>query len=296
MALEYTLHALALVKENDTICRSISDSETESTSVNTKFTAPNGAVRLHYLAGRLLASKNDPANALPHLRIAARKTNKWSSMHLTIQRALLHCERKCSSNDDRETFMKLFLEPNSCSILSSNEIAQTPKNERASCESNDIVWRDDDSGVVKPPLDFAVTFLNSTHATSSDAVLACVSVKSCLNARVDIESIQLNTTAGQFEIENLQQYVDRETLQCWIKGVEQKKESRTDVSITGKSIQLESKGLVYFFTELKLPASLEETVHGKAAADLTKFIPKNGKLCNMGFTIAGELPINTLAA
>ena len=52
---------------------------------------------------------------------------------------------------------------------------------------------------------------------------------------------------------------------------------------------MNAKGLVYFFTDIKLPSSLVETALGRHAADLSKFYPKNGKLCNMGFTVAGEL-------
>lgn len=287
LALEYTLHALALLKENDSICRSINDTDApETLSMGMKSTTPNAAVRLHYLAGRLFLSQNEPANALPHLQVAAEKTKKWPSMHLSIQRALLDCEKKCSSaQEDSNASIKLLLEPSSCSMLSQNEIAETQN--RGLATGKELVWTDDESGVFRPPIDFAVTFLDSTHATLGDTVLACVSVKSCLSIPIYLESIQLNTTACSFNITNLQHNMNRKMLLSWAKhGITGKHIGPSDAVNVGNGVQLNANGLVYFFSEIKLPPSLIETAHGRTAADLSKFYPKNGKLCNMGFSMA----------
>jgi hypothetical protein len=286
LALEYALHALALLKENDSICQSVSDVEVDSPA-NTKRSTPNAAVRLHYLVGRLL-SVNDPENALIHFRIAADKTKKWPSMHLTIQRALLECEKKCKTEGGTDESIKMLFEPSSCAILSESEVAQVQSLAGKSSEPKQLVWTDDEAGVSKPPLEFAVTFLNSTHATSGDTVLACMSVKSCLDLPLHVESIQLNTTAGNYGIANLQEHVNKATLQSWLKLGTSKCEIASDVSNVGSGIELGPKGLAYFFTEIKLPSSLVETALGRGATDLSKFLPKNGKLCNMGFTVAGE--------
>lgn len=261
----------------------------EKASTNTKPTTPNAAVRLHYLTGRLLLRQNDPTNALPHLQLAAEKTKKWPSLHLTIQRVLLDCERKCNSpRDGSDASIKLLLEPSACSLLSENEVVQAQQHAVLS-ESREVIWRDDDAGVARPPLDFAVTFLDSTHAASGDTVLACVSVKSCVDISLYVDSIQLETTAGSFAMANLQQHVNKETLQSWIKNGSVAKVAGGYAANVGSGIQLNAKGLVYCFTEMKLPPSLVETAWGRTAADLSKFHPKNGKLCNMGFTVAGKL-------
>jgi hypothetical protein len=289
--LESALHALAILKENDSICRSINDNDTpENSSVNMKSSTPKAAVRLHYLAGRLFLSQNEPTNALVHLQIAAENTKDWPSMHFSIQLVLLQCQKRCSSAQGKSDIsIKLLLDPDSCNMLTQNAVTQAQQDTAASA----VVWRDDESQVAKPPLDFAVTFLDSTHATSGDTVLACISVRSCLNIPVYLESIQLDTTAGCFEIGDLHRHVSQNTMKSWAKNEATKIEEPSDVLTVGTGIQLNANGLVYFFTQMKLPATLVETALGRTAADLSKFHPKNGKLCNMGFTVAGELLLAT---
>ena len=289
LALEYTLHALALLKENDSICRSINDNETpESASVNIKFATPSAATRLHYLAGRLLMGQNDPESALPHLRFASEKTIKWPSMNLSIQRLVLDCERKCSfAQSKSDESARLILEPSTCGMLSEAELLKA-KQHAISSDMKEVVWNDDEAGVARPPLEFAVTFLDSTHATSSETVLACLSLKSYLNIPVYVEKIQLNTTAGSYDVPNVQEHVTKEALQSWSENRADCESASSDVFSINKGIQLNASGIVYFFTEMKLPSTLVETAMGKTAADLSKFHPKNGKLCNMGFTMGGK--------
>ncbi|KAL7518224.1 hypothetical protein ACHAWX_003072, partial [Stephanocyclus meneghinianus] len=295
MALEYVMHALALLKENDSICQSISDNDALESTVrisNIKLTTPNAAVRLHYFAGRLFMSQDDPENALPHFRIAAEKTKKWPSLHLTLQRALLDCERKCSVNEDgTDTAIEMLLDPSSCAILSADQVARLQSYAMSpSSDEKDVLWKDDDAGTSESPFDFAVTFLGSTHATSGDAVLACVSIKSRLSYPVDIDSVRLNTTAGDFGIEDLRRHADKATLRSWFRGSAAGKgetiEDSMDISDVGTGVRLNSNGLAYFFTEMKLPSSLVDAAWGNTVADLTKFHPRNGKLCNMGFAVA----------
>ena len=275
------------MKENDSIYRSVSDNDAPKSTTANNISAMNAAVRLHFLAGRLMISLNDSTNALSHLRIAAAKTKKWPSMHLAIQRVLLECEKKCDTAQE-DTYMKLLFEPNSCNILSTSEITYAEQNVNFSGRK-EVTWTDDDNGAAKPPLDFAVTFLDSTHATSGDTVLACVSVQSRINFPVHLESIQLNTTAGNYDITDLQRHVKKKTIQSWIRNGSVSKDLVGEVSNEHKGVQLKANELVFFFTEMKLPSSLIETALGLTAADLSKFYPKSGKLCNMGFTVAGEL-------
>lgn len=288
LALECALHALAILKENDSICRSINDNDTpEYSSTNVKSSTPNAAVRLHYLAGKLFLSQNEPTNALAHLQIAAEKTKDWPSLHLSIQRALLHCQKRCSSaQGERDSFIKLLLDPSSCNMLTTDAQKSTTVT-----SDTEVIWRDDESQITKPPLDFAVTFLDSTHATCGDTVLACVSIRSCLSIPVYLQSIQLDTTAGCFEISNLHRHVSKDTMKSWVNNEVTQSPETSDVVNVCSGIQLNANGLVYFFTQMKLPPTLVETALGRTAADLSKFHPKNGKLCNMGFTVAGELSV-----
>ena len=289
LALEYALHALALLKENNSIFRSVNENENlDSTSLNMKFAMPNAAIRLHYLAGRILMGQNEPASALHHLRIASDKTKKWPSMHLSIRRLLLDCERKCSfTHDNIDEPLSLILDPSSCGILSEDELSQASQHKICS-DMKEIVWDDDDAGVARPPLELAVTFLDSTHATSGETVMACVSLRSSLNIPIYIEKLQLNTTAGIYDVPNVQEYVTKETLQSWSENKLDSKGASSDAISVQNGIQLNSGGVVYLFTEVKLPSTLLETAMGKTAADLSKFHPKNGKLCNMGFTMGGK--------
>jgi hypothetical protein len=264
-------------------------------------------IRMHYLAGKLLIGLGNPLEALPHLQIAATNTKKWPSMHLSIQRALFVCEEQCIAKGEdlastlrqkaraKDACIELLLKPDSCSLLSEGEIRQSQTyawsadlSDAATSFSREIVWTDDDSGVAKPPFEFAVTFLESTHATSSDSVLVCVSVKSCLNFPVFVDSVQLNTTAGCFPISNLEHCADKSLMQSWLKS---QNESKNDgfQSSTNKGIQFQSKDLSFFFSEIKVPSDLAEIALGKAAVDLSKFFPKNAKLCNMGLVYAGMM-------
>lgn len=305
IALDYVLHALELLKENDSHCHSMqakNEIPMPPTSDSQKST-----IRMHYLAGKLLIGLGNPLEALPHLQIAATNTKKWPSMHLSIQRALFVCEEQCIAKGEdlastlrqkaraKDACIELLLKPDSCSLLSEGEIRQSQTyawsadhSDAATSFSREIVWTDDDSGVAKPPFEFAVTFLESTHATSSDSVLVCVSVKSCLNFPVFVDSVQLNTTAGCFPISNLEHCADKSLMQSWLKS---QNESKNDgfQSSTNKGIQFQSKDLSFFFSEIKVPSDLAEIALGKAAVDLSKFFPKNAKLCNMGLVYAGMM-------
>jgi len=91
-------------------------------------------------------------------------------------------------------------------------------------------------------------------------------------------------------IADLHRHANVATLWSWLKATPATKGiagDSTDVSSVGTGVRLNFGGLVYFFTEAKLPPSLADTAWGKTLADLTKFHPKNGKLCNMGFSVAG---------
>jgi len=101
----------------------------------------------------------------------------------------------------------------------------------------------------------------------------------------------LNTTAGDFGIADLHRHANKATLRSWLRGLTSSKDETVEesmvISNVGAGVRLNSNGLAYFFTEMKLPSSLVDVAWGKTAVDLTKFHPRNGKLCNMGFTVAG---------
>ena len=291
VALDYVLHALDLLDENTSICR---DGGVETSQLlpmpsnETPTQQPKSSARLHYLAGRLLMGLNDPSGALVHLNIASAQTKSWPSLHLAIYRALCACNERCSaakivspnSSKSKETFIEMLLQSDSCKLLSPMELKEAQSKAWKSQNTSEVVWNDDDKtkGV---PFEFAVSFLKATHATSSDTVKACVSIKSCLNFPVKVESLQLLTTSGIFDVPNLEKCaLDRSQLQSCLRG-ESNKDTRPN---QGGGVHFNCNDLVYFMTELTLPANLSDIALG--GTDMSKFIPKNGRLCNMGLSHA----------
>lgn len=297
MALDYVLHALDLMDENTSLSSSSGGGSDDSQllpmpSSESPPKQPMSSARLHYLAGRLLMSLNDPTGALVHLNIAAAQTKSWPSLNLSIQRALSTCNDRCSTlenvpanTESKASSIELLLQSDSCKLLSPSEMKDVQvKASDATALTKEVVWNHDDTGKENPPFEFAVSFLEATHATSSDTVKACVSIKSCLDFQVNVESIQLLTTSGMYDVSNLEQCAaDRSQLQSWIRG-EDVSSSNKQVSKLG--VELNSNDLAFFLTELSLPSNLSDIALG--GIDTSKFIPKSGRLCNTGYSHAGK--------
>jgi len=305
MALDYVLHALDLLDENLSLC---SGGSTESETP----IQPNSSTRLHYLAARLLMTLDNPMGALVHLKIASAQTKSWPSLHLSIQRALFACEERCAtdrsalstsnsilpSTESKDSCIELLLRSEICKLLSPKEMtdAQTKawKDDPAVVDTNatstrEVVWtHDEDTCRSKPPFEFAVSFLKSTHATSSDTVTACVSIKSRLDFQVCIESMQLLTTSGTaYDVSNLEKCaVDTSLLQTLLQKECVRETSFATKYVPNRGVQFNSNDLAFFLTELTLPSNVSDIALGGASADTSKFIPKNGRLCNTGFTHA----------
>ena len=300
MALDYVLHALDLMDENTSlsVCKPKDPQLLPIPSNDSPPKQPMSSARLHYLAGRLLMSLNDPTGASVHLNIAAAQTKSWPSLNLSIQRALSTCNDRCptlenvpTNAESKVSSIELLLQSNLCKLLSSVEMKDVQARawehdpSRGTDLTKEVVWNHDDTGKENPPFEFAVSFLKGTHATSSDTVKACVSIKSCLDFQVNVESIQLLTTSGIYDISNLEQCVaDRSQLQSWVRG-EDASSSNKQVSSLG--VELNSNDLAFFLTELSLPSNLSDITLG--GIDTSKFIPKNGRLCNTGYSHAGKI-------
>jgi hypothetical protein len=133
----------------------------------------------------------------------------------------------------------------------------------------------------QPPFEFAVSFLKSTHATSSDTVTACVSLRSRLDFEVRVASMQLLTTSGRFDVSNLEKCaVDRS---AFLSGIP----PRRDTPDEKRGVPFHSQDVAYFLTEIPLPSDLSDIALGGSSIDTSKFIPKNGRLCNTGLSHAG---------
>lgn len=294
MALDYVFHALDLLDENTSIC-SGDDSDTTQ--------QPSASAHMHYLAARLLMSLDNPEGAKVHLNIAAEHTKSWPSLLISIQRALLACEERCAASKEhlyahgsasipggypearsilpkdqsKDASIELLLRPASCKLLSPEEMedAQTKawRYDSSVCMDGsgmdvpprEIVWNHDDTSNALPPFEFAVSFLNSTHATSGDTVTACISVKSFLDFQVCVESLQLVTTSGTYDVTNLEQCAKY---------------------IQNEGVQFSCNDLAFFMQEITLPSILSDIAFGGSSADLSKFIPKNGRLCSTGLSHA----------
>ena len=99
LALDYALHALDLLQEDDglsssSLCQT-NDDTTVGAGIGTLYSESTAVARLHYLAARLLLNMDDPTGALVHLKIAYAQTKMWPSLHLSIQRVLFACTERC---------------------------------------------------------------------------------------------------------------------------------------------------------------------------------------------------------
>jgi hypothetical protein len=286
IALEYILHALDLFEEAEINAEpliSIRDARVSSASV-----------RLHYLAGRLLMSIENPISAAVHLRIAAERTKKWPSLHVSIQRALLVCEERCLSIEVNPTrkiaceeaskmgCAKLLLEPESCALLTKQEIKHV-KSKAWEMRCKEVLWKDA-SGESRPPFDFALSFLKSTHATSGDSVLACLSIKSRVGFECFAKTIKLLTTVGNFNVSTANLCLDKAQLQSWLKSSSSRSGDVERNSSVG--VHLIPNEVAYILTEISLPSDFSSVPLGDTAIDNNFYTPKSGKLTNCGLTHA----------
>ena len=296
MALDYILHALDLLEENMFLCNN-TGSITETLALQSSSCSSS---RMHYLAGRLLMSLDNPSGALVHLKIAAGHTKLWPSLHLSVQRALFACESRCATAshnpavESRDQWIELLLRSESCRLLPPKERMEVQKKvwkgeglaavtaDDDAPAAREIVWTHGaTSNTERPPFEFAVSFLKSTHAMSSDTVAACVSIKSCLDFEVRVESLHLLTTSGSFEVSNLEKRImDRSLFRSGAPTMR-------DTPDKSQGVTFNSKDLVFFLTEIPLPSDLSNIALGGSSTDTSKFAPKNGRLCNSGFAHAG---------
>ncbi|KAL3810529.1 hypothetical protein ACHAXA_006537, partial [Cyclostephanos tholiformis] len=307
IALGYVLHALDLLDEHLFLCP-----HDASAGSNLSFSAsenptrqPISSARLHYVAGRLLMSLDDPTGASVHLKIASAQTKLWPSLHLSIRRALsTSTERYAKESTLQNTSassvipdtvlpnttdlqcscIELLLLPDSGKLLSPTERIETqmrvwPTVSLSTTLISEVIWTHNDTCKIKPPLEFAVSFLNSTHAASSDVVTACVSIKSRLSFQVVIKSMKLLTTSGTHD-------VDRSLVLSWMPIQSMENASFSNNHESDQGILINPNEMALFITELSLPSNLSHISVDGTSTDAFKFIPKNGRLCNMGFSRA----------
>lgn len=314
MALDYALHALDLLDVHLSHCVETSESALLS-SPTSEVQQPKSSARLHYLAARLFMSMNDPLGASVHLKIASSQANSWPSLQLSIQRALLACaDRHLSitrgdaplssdsvipnATDVKDACIEIALQPEKCKMLSPNEanIVQEKAwaNEQASVtnrtSTREVRWTQYDTSNSESPFEFGVSFFESTHATSGDSVSACVSIKSSLNFPVIVNSIQLITSSGLYEVQNLDCCTAEKSLHRFLR---EPISANKDASVQG--VSLKPNDLKFFLTELSLPSNLSDVLVGDTSSDISKFTPKNCRLSNMGFSHAGNYLILPIA-
>uniref|UniRef100_A0A7S2LZA6 Trafficking protein particle complex subunit 11 domain-containing protein n=1 Tax=Skeletonema marinoi TaxID=267567 RepID=A0A7S2LZA6_9STRA len=287
IALEYILHALELfevAKNSAEPLITIGDSKVTSASV-----------RLHYLAGRLLMSIDNPVGGAVHLKIAADRTKNWPSLQLSIQRALRVCEERCLVIDDEQSSKsaraeesriscaKLLFEPETCAMLSDKEIRQA-QNKSWELGCKDIVWKDDASGKSRPPFDFALSFLESTHATSGDSVWACLSIKTHVDFQLFAKTIKLITSVGNFKVSSTDLCFDKAQLQSWLKS-SPSASGHAQVNFSD-GVQFTPNEVAFILTEISLPTDFSSVALGGTAIGNNFYTPKSGKITNMGLTHA----------
>lgn len=163
--------------------------------------------RLYYLAGGILLSKKQYAEATGHLENAAKYITGWSGLEGAVRRLLAECYEKYppatlgeAESSRRITSMVMdacFYAKMSPANLggalgSCSAIVMTPL----------ILWSSEsfDEFDARLPLSFSITFPKMTHATAGDTVLASVLIRSNLNYAVLLEAVTLLSMAGQIMV------------------------------------------------------------------------------------------------
>jgi hypothetical protein len=201
-------------------------------------------------------SQDDSVGASMHLKIALAQTPSWPLLQLSIQRALYACTERSNVTDVPSSCVELLLWPDTCKLLSLEERMEiqtmvSPSVCLNPTSAKEKVWTHNDTCKTKPLFQFAVSYLNSTHAAYCDAVIACVSIRSCLSFRVLIEPMQLLKTSGSHKVSNLEHHKsDR-----WLLG----KISFTNKHGLYQSIKVNPNELAVFFTALLIPSNLSLT-------------------------------------
>lgn len=287
IALEYILHALDLfdvAKNSAEPLISIGDAKVSSASV-----------RLHYLAGRLLMSTDNPVGGAVHLKIAADQTKNWPSLQLSIQRALRVCEERCLVVDDdsssksarleesKISCAKLLFEPETCAMLTDKEIKHA-QSKSWELINKEVVWKDDASGTSRPPFDFALSFLKSTHATSGDSVWACLSIKTHVDFQFCAKTIELFTSVGNFKVSSTDPCFNKEQMHSWLKS--SSSASAQSQASFSDGIQFTPNEVAYILTEISLPSDFSSVALGGTAIANNFYTPDSGRVTNMGFTHA----------
>ena len=311
IALDYVLHALDLLDVHLSHCGKTTTERSLTSSPASEARHPMSSARLHYLAARLFMSIDDATQASVHLNIASSQTKSWPSLHISIQRAMLACaDRHASSSrgadnplsssassnpiDAKGTCIEILLHPGKYTLLSPKETVYIQekawKNDPASVLKGTSIreasWTQYDTTKTDTPFEFAVSFFESTHATSGDSVSACVSLKSHLRHPVIIESTQLITSSGVYEVPNMDLCSAEKSLH---RSLQHRLSMTNDISVQGVSISPNDPQ--FFATELSLPSNLTDVLVGDTSSDTSRFTPKNCRLCNMGFTHAGNASI-----
>ena len=306
MALDYVLHALDLLDEHLSHCCKISTPSSAASEVR----QPMSSARLHYLAARLFMNMSDPLAASVHLKFASSLTKSWPALQLSIQRALIACANRndaLSREHDppastsvlpntlgvKDSCIEILLHPEKCKLLSAKELillqGKAWKSEPASvnkrASTREVIWTQYDALKSESPFEFAVSFVRSTHAISGDAISACVSIKSHLSFPVIVESIQLITSSGLYEVPDLDC--------CTVEKPFHWSLQRGNLA-KNHGVSFKPNDLKFFFTELSLPTNLSDVLQGDASSDTSKFTPKNCRLCNMGLSHAGKLGATNL--
>mmetsp|Transcript_5725 Transcript_5725/g.9382 ORF Transcript_5725/g.9382 Transcript_5725/m.9382 type:complete len:1581 (+) Transcript_5725:68-4810(+) len=286
IALEYILHALDLFEVAKMSAEPLINTGDAKVS--------SASVRLHYLAGRLLMSMDNPVGGAVHLKIAADRTKTWTSLQLSIQRALQVCEERCLVIDDEPSSKsaraeeskircaKLLFEPEMCAMLTDKEmkLAQSQSWE-VGCK--EIVWKDGASGKSRPPFDFALSFLESTHATSGDSVWACLSIKTNVDFHLRARTIELFTSVGNFKV-STDLCFNKTQLFSWLKS-SSPPSAHAQVD-SPDEVQFKPNEVAYILTEISLPSDFSSVALGETAIGNNFYTPKNGKVTNMGLTHA----------
>lgn len=163
--------------------------------------------RLYYLAGGILLSKQQYAEATGHLENAAKYITGWNGIEEAVCRLLAECYEKNApaTLGERESSLRISsmvmdacfyakMSPaNLCGALGScSAVVKTPL----------ILWSSEsfDEFNTRLPFSFSITFPKMTHATAGDTVLASVLIRSNLDYAASLEAVTLLSMAGQIMV------------------------------------------------------------------------------------------------
>lgn len=160
--------------------------------------------QLHYLAGSVLAAHDRLDEAVQSIESALLLSEGWTKLETQILRAkasclerLSHANASESHSTGKDANLAIVLDQEMAQTLSADELKSSVAKAFSgpSTTPKAVSWHAENSS--SAPMDFIVTFPNTTQATTGDLVPAVLAVQSNLGFAVELYSGTLHTSIGE---------------------------------------------------------------------------------------------------